>query len=173
MKAIVSGGFYGSGICAHTEIASHDMKIALCLQIQTQIYQSACWQLVPSHGGVVMSLLTAIPRNNPTSTFFFGCEFQNRKTNSIFSAYFPLYLTLYHLYHSIYLNFLNDIYFIPTKIPDVIQPIWNQDWVYDWSQWSTQQCDGLKALYRVPQNMEGKIDKDGLARLVFLFGNLH
>ena len=117
MKAIVSGGFYGSGICVHTEIASHDMKIALCLQIQTQIYQSACWQLVPSHGGVVMSLLTAIPRNNPTSTFFFGCEFQNRKTNSIFSAHFPLYLTLYHLYHSYLPKFLEWYLFHPNQDP--------------------------------------------------------
>jgi hypothetical protein len=44
-------------ICAHTEITSHDTKRALCLQIQTQIYQSACRWLVPSHGGMVTSLI--------------------------------------------------------------------------------------------------------------------
>ena len=32
----------------NTKIPSHDIKIVLCLQIQTQIYQSACWWLVPS-----------------------------------------------------------------------------------------------------------------------------
>jgi hypothetical protein len=38
------------------QVATEGQKIALCLQIQTQIYQSTCWQLVPSHGEVVTSL---------------------------------------------------------------------------------------------------------------------
>ena len=38
-------------ITLDSSILSHDVKIALCLQIQTQIYQSACRRLVPSLAG--------------------------------------------------------------------------------------------------------------------------
>ena len=38
-------------ITLDSSILSHDVKIGLCLQIQTQIYQSACRRLVPSLAG--------------------------------------------------------------------------------------------------------------------------